>query len=288
MTETAQIIRPATEADLEAIDRVIAWAEEPGAAVAPTPSGNQIGYLRHLVRRATTAVAIVGDEIAGFGATVSTARGSHLADLFVAPPRQGQGIGSRLFQTMFAGADRRTTFGSTDPRAVPMYVRGGMLPRWPNFAINGEGRALPERPAGLDVAAIDVAELIRLELAWTGIDRAPEVPFWETFTDVRCFAVRAGPSVVAAGLHRLRVSGVGRWIDHAIVAQGEDGPAALLEAIRSASVDGGLIGASMPGPSPLLRVLLDAGFRIGDTDTFMSSEPDAVDPLRELVNTGLL
>ncbi len=288
MTGSAVAIRVAAEADLGAIDRVIAWAEEPGAAVAPTPSGSQIGYLRHLVRRATTAVAIVEGEIVGFGATVATARGSHLADLFVAPPRQGQGIGSRLFAAVFAAADRRTTFGSADPRAVPMYVRGGMLPRWPNFAINGEGRSLPEVPTAFDVTAIDVADLVRLELGWSGIDRTPEVPFWATFNDVRPFAVRAGPSIMAAGFHRLRVSGTGRWIDHAVVAPGEDGPVALLAAIRSASVDGGLIGASLPGPSPLLRVLLDAGFRIGDTDTFMSTEPGAVDPLRELVNTGIL
>jgi GNAT superfamily N-acetyltransferase len=288
MTEGAIATRPATEADLEAIDRLIAWAEDPGATVAPTPSGSQIGYLRHLVRRATAAVAIVEREIVGFGATVVTARGSHLADLFVAPPRQGQGIGSRLFEAVFAGADRKTTFGSADPRAIPIYVRGGMLPRWPNLAIDGEGRSLPEAPADLDVAAIDVADLVRLELGWTGIDRTPEIPFWETFNDVRPFAVRAGPCIVAAGFHRLRVSGVGRWIDHAVVAPGEDGPRALLAAIRSASVDGGLVGASLPGPSPLLRVVLDAGFRIGDSDTFMSTEPDAVDPLRELVNTGLL
>jgi hypothetical protein len=44
----------------------------------------------------------------------------------------------------------------------------------------------------------------------------------------------------------------------------------------------------VPGPSPLVRVLLESGFRIIDHDTFLASDPAVIDPLREIVNTGFL
>jgi hypothetical protein len=44
----------------------------------------------------------------------------------------------------------------------------------------------------------------------------------------------------------------------------------------------------MPGPSPVLPVLLEAGFRIDDHDVFMASGPGLVDPLRILPNSGML
>lgn len=287
MTETAGTTRPATEADLDAINALIAAAEGALDATDVPPSPTDIPYLRHLVRRGVSAVAEVDGELVGFGATVATERWAHLADLWVRPGHQGQGIGRRLLDDVFVDGDARTTFASGDPRATPLYVRFGMLPRWPNYVVRGEVSRLPA-PVGLNALLIDAREVIDLERAWIGVDRGPELPFWETLPDLRPFAVTAAGRMVAAGLSRRRLDGKGWWIDHAQVAPGVDGLDPLIAAVRFAGTEGGDVGASVPGPNPLLRALLDAGFRIKETDTFMSSDPDVLDPGRTLVNTGLL
>jgi hypothetical protein len=76
-------------------------------------------------------------------------------------------------------------------------------------------------------------------------------------------------------------------IDRARVAPGEPATLPLLAALRQAAEGGHLIGACVPGPSPLLPVLLGAGFRIRDRDTFMASDGALVDALAELPNTGI-
>jgi GNAT superfamily N-acetyltransferase len=287
VTENASVIRPAAEADLDAINALIAASEGALDGTDPSPSPTDIPYLRHLVRRGVTAVAEAGGELVGFGATVATERWVHLADLWVRPGHQGRGIGRRLLADVFGEASSRTTFASSDPRALPLYVRFGMLPRWPNYVVRGDATRVPE-PSGLEVVPIDAGTLIELELAWIGVDRGPEQPFWDTLVELRPFAVEAGGRTVAAGLSRRRLDGKGWWIDHAQVAPGVDGIEPLLAAVRFAGAGGGEVGASVLGPNPLIRALLDAGFQIKETDTFMSTDPDAVDPLRSLVNTGLL
>jgi hypothetical protein len=50
----------------------------------------------------------------------------------------------------------------------------------------------------------------------------------------------------------------------------------------------GELGACVPGPSPLLPIMLNAGYRVRDRDTFMSSDPSLLDPHRHLPNAGIL
>jgi hypothetical protein len=82
--------------------------------------------------------------------------------------------------------------------------------------------------------------------------------------------------------------GTGRWFDHAIVAPDADPGPALLAAIAGEAGLAEESGACVPGPSPLVRMLLEAGFRIVDRDTYLASDPAVVDPTREIVNTGFL
>jgi hypothetical protein len=51
---------------------------------------------------------------------------------------------------------------------------------------------------------------------------------------------------------------------------------------------GGRVHACVFGPSPLLPILLEAGFHVVDQDQFLASHPDIVDPARLLPNPGLL
>ena len=84
-----------------------------------------------------------GGAVVGFGAAVDAGRSVHLADLFVRPDRLGQGIGRPLLDAVFGDAERRTTFASDDPRALPIYVRVGMRPLWASLYVEGPSSRLP-------------------------------------------------------------------------------------------------------------------------------------------------
>jgi GNAT superfamily N-acetyltransferase len=281
-------IRAATEDDLRAIDSVLRANDEPPAGEPMYPPGAQDPYLRHLIVRGSVAVAEVDGAIVGFGATVFTGRATHLADLFVMPTHHGRGLGGRLLATMFGDAFPRTTFCSDDPRAMPLYVRAGMTPLWPNLYVSGDPRELPADPKGVDVADATLEDVARLEGEWAGVDRSAEVAFWSTFGEPRASVVLRDGRPVAVGLGRNRLNGVGRLSDRALVAPGEEPLVPLTALLRRAADGGDRVGASVPGPSPLLPALLAAGFRIRDRDTFMASDPGLVDPTRILPNNGIL
>ncbi len=46
--------------------------------------------------------------------------------------------------------------------------------------------------------------------------------------------------------------------------------------------------SSSPGPNPLLRALLERGFKLVDRDQYMASAADLVDPMHALPNPGML
>jgi GNAT superfamily N-acetyltransferase len=283
-------VRAATAADVQAMDAVVALTDEPGPDLPPLAFGTQVPYLRHLVERGTAGVAEIDGRVVGFGAAVTTERATHLADLFVLPEHQGMGLGGALFRSVMGESVDRTTFSSDDPRAMPTYIRGGMLPRWPNLVMSGPREQLA--PADDFVAdRVAVGELVRLERDWLGIDRSPELPYWAVLPEPVAWVVRSRGQIVAAGLGRNRLRGDGRWVDRAVAhpdVEGSVAAQAFVAALAFVGVPGRPIGASIPGPSPLVRQLLDCGFRIAERDTFLSSAPDVVDPLRTLVNTGIL
>ncbi len=285
MTGEARI-RAAAVDDIPAIDAILRAADQPPPGEPPLPAGAQDSYLRHLVERGVAAVADLDGVIIGFGAAVFTGRTTHLADLFVVPEQQGHGHGGRLATAVFGDRRPRSTFSSDDPRAMPLYIRAGMSALWPNLYVTGDPAALPT-PEGLVVEAATIDDVASLDAGWGGSDRSRDVDYWRTLPDVRPYVVgRAGRSV-AIFLGRRRFNGFGRWIDRARVAPGEPATLPLLAALRQAAEGGHLIGACVPGPSPLLPVLLGAGFRIRDRDTFMASDGALVDALAELPNTGI-
>jgi len=285
----AAAIRWATPDDVGAIVEV-AWADEsPGGRFQPSDAFR--AYYDHLVRIERVAVAEIEAGIAGFGAAVDTGRSRHLADLFVRRERQGAGLGRRLLEAVMGEAQARTTFASADPRALPIYVRAGMTALWPNLYLDGDAARLPA-PPGYAVEPIAFETLAAVEPRWTGADRTRELAYWRRLPDPRPFGVSAGGRLVAVGLSRGRIVGRGRWIDRAVVAPDAEPLPALLAALAAAPLAAaarrGALGACVPGPSSLVRALLDAGFRITDRDIFLASDPDVVDPAREIMNTGFL
>ena len=98
-----------------------------------------------------------------------------------------------------------------------------------------------------------------------------------------------GGQVVAIGSARVRQHSTLRVLNRLVVHPdgGVDPVPATLAAIRRSGRGGGVV-ASIQGPSPVLRPLLDLGFRIADRDQYMASEPDLFDPARLIPNPGML
>ena len=163
-----------------------------------------------------------------------------------------------------------------------------MDPLWPNLYLEGSATLLPVARPGLAVRDGSAAEAAELELAWTGAARAVDHEFWAGESpSVDPFVIEDDAGPAAFGYGRGRQEPGVRLLHRMLLRPGADpvGPA-LAGLARAAR--GGRIEACVQGPSPALRVLLEAGFRIVDRDQFMASEPGLVDPARLFPNPGML
>lgn len=269
-------IRPATLADVPAIAAIAAACEEP----IDTPGRPGFPYGEHLVRRATVLVAQLDESIAAYAALVDLGSSVHLSDLFVEPARQGRGLGSLLLAAILPRGVPATTFSSGDPRALPLYVRAGLGAWWPNLYLRGETSGLPW--TGLELAPVGLEEASSLETALEpGSDRRADHAYWASLPGGCAFALseRGKPAALGVAVDG-RSPGVRRLV-RLVAARTADPVAVVLAALRAAA-QAGLVRLTIPGPHPALPVLLRAGFRLVDRDTFMASAPDLVDARRSL------
>jgi GNAT superfamily N-acetyltransferase len=281
------IIRPATPADLRAIRAIADAEDEPPSPADGFPEALDAYYL-HLIAYGEFVVADDAGTVAGFAAAIDSGRGVHLADLFVLRERRGGGIGRRLLESVLDERWPRTTFSSDDPRAMPLYVRMGMRPLWPNLYLAGDARRLPPAPPSLRVEAVGAAQVAGLEREWTGIDRPVQHEYWAGQPAAVPLVVHDGERPVAAGHARSRLRGGGRWMNAFLVAPDVPPHDPTLAAIGWSADAEGRIGTCVLGPHPIVPTLVEAGFRIVDRDTFQASDPTLVDPERILPNTGFL
>ena len=276
--------RPATTADLPGIRAILAAHDNDG----PHESIDIVGpYVRHLIEHGHTLVVEDGGGIVAYGAVIDAGRAHHLADLFVRPDRLGEGIGRPLLERLFVGRWPRTTFASDDPRALPLYVRAGMTPFWPHLYVEGDAGAVPDPGPAIGIEPADAGRLADLEQEWTGVERRADHAHWASQASADPFVVLAGGTPVAIAHARARQIGSSRVVNRLVVRPDAEPLAPLWAALRRAG-RGGPVVAGIQGPSPALRPLLDAGFRIIDRDTYMASEPDLIDPARLVPNSGML
>ncbi len=280
----APTIRPATLADLGSIRSILAAHGNDG----PVVIGDVVGpYIAHLIGRGGARVALLDETVVGFGAAIDTGRSIHLADLFVDPERLGQGIGKPLLAAVLDGAERRTTFASEDPRALPLYVRAGMQPMWTSLYVQGPSAALPRTTANLVAETATPDRLAALERDWTGIDRSVDHAFWGTIPDGDAFVVVDGSTVAAFGYARTRQAVPIRVLDRLVIHPDAD-PVAAAVAGAARAGQGGPVHICLLGPHPVLRLLLECGFRVVDRDVYLASDPTIVDPARLIPNPGML
>ena len=243
-------------------------------------------YVRHLIAHHRALVTTIDDGVVAYGAVVDAVRAAQLCDLFVHPERLGQGIGRPLLTALYEGSTHRTTFASDDPRALPLYARAGMSPRWVTLYLDGPSSGIEPQPE-LEVESAEQARIAELERAWTGTFRPVDHAFWATQADADPFVISDGAGPVAAGYGRARQASDARALDRLVVRPDADPVAPALEALRRTG-RGGPVHAVVPGPNPLLQALLERRFQVVDRDQYMASSDDIVDPIHMLPNPGLL
>ena len=281
-------VRGARAGDVPAMAGILASNGEP----MDWPDLPQLGwpYLEHLVARARTSVALVDDDIVGFGGSVAVGREDvrFVTDLFVDPGRQSRGAGHALLASILDGAAGRMTFSSTDERALGLYIRAGMRPWWPLLYLEIPAGALGDTDAAVETAPADVAETTRWSTAWTGVDRAIDFEHYASLPEAAGFVVRDAGAVAAVGwARRERKRSDGRWLDHASIAPDAD-PVRTTLAVLQAAAAGERLVTAVPGPHPVLAALLERGARIAGRDQFCATDPALLDPVRVLPNPGFL
>ena len=229
------IIRPATDDDVGPIDTMLDGHDAVSEAPPPRP-GMRAARLRQLLQRGEAHVAVIDGRVVGFGGTVDIGRAIHLTDLFVDRDFLGRGVGGRLLPPLFRDRWPRTTFSSDDPRAMPLYIRSGMTPYWPNLYVTADERVLAPIPSGFDAEPATAAQLAAIEAGWSGVDRLADYAMWNDRDGATSTVVRRAGSVVAIVQSRSRARGDGRWIDRAVVAPTADPTETAAAVMRFASV----------------------------------------------------
>ena len=282
----AATIRLATVDDIPTIRRILS-AHEEDAPVAPGGADIIGPYVRHFVERHRTLVSEVDGGVVAFGSVLDTGRVRMLADLFVDPGRLGQGLGRPLLTALLEDAPVRATFASSDPRALPLYVRAGMTPLWICLYLEGEAAQLPPVDPSLSVRDATTDELAGLETAWTGAARADDHAYWAGQPQADPFLVEDAEGPVAFGYGRAKQVSPTRALNRLLTRPGADPVPPILTGLARAG-RGGRVQACLLGPNPALPLLLDAGFHVVDHDQFLCSDPSLVDPARFLPNPGML
>ncbi|MFB9964283.1 GNAT family N-acetyltransferase [Sinosporangium siamense] len=207
----------------------------------------------------------------GFGGTLRRGPVTHLGDLFVAAEHQSSGVGRALLAELLKGDEPKVTFASSDPRAMSLYIRYGLRPWCPLLYLTGPAAGVAG-PAVREARLDDVADLDAL----AGGGARPETLAW--------FAATPGVTwhTTGSGYAFARVSGDVVVIGPAGGATPRDCAEAVLGAIsRVSGAATAPLSAriAVPGVHPLVSSLIEAGWRIGDLDTFMADD-DALSLVR--------
>jgi GNAT superfamily N-acetyltransferase len=253
-------------------------------------AGDDPRYLAHVRARGGLAVAVVADDVVGYGGVSRTHGGLALTDLFVLESHRSHGVGSALLDLLWDEPAPRLTFASAAPPAAAVYARRGLKMLWPLLYLVGSPARLPD--TGLSVEQVDAATAGEWDSRWQGLDVASarnqvaDYRFWDGRPHGAAFVVRDGVDVVAAGCLGGLDDSYG--LAHLSAVSTEFSAAAVLAALRAARSPTGPCLVCVPGPHPVVQPLLDAGFRLTDHDLHMATDGVRIDPTRHVLHPGLV
>jgi GNAT superfamily N-acetyltransferase len=272
------IIRPANESDLRAIYEVF-YQNEVLDNPQPPPAGETPSYLQHVLQTGTLYVAEQDGKILAYAGAITRGMVSFLTDLFVWPSHQSGQLGKTLLHTVLPQDERiHCTSSSSDPRALALYIRAGMGPQWPHFALRlAQTTRTCNVVPDIEVIEADPADpdLIHWDAQISGRLRPEDHLFWVREQRAIPLWFRRQGQTLGYGYIR---PGAGTLLDPQACALGpiganipEDATACVLAAVNLALQQAEILHIDVPGPHPCLATLLDQGFHILYTDTFVST-----------------
>jgi GNAT superfamily N-acetyltransferase len=238
-------------------------------------------------------IALANGRPVGFGVGFVRDELWFLSDLFVLPEAYGKGIGGELLRRCLAGGERRgarirAVAASHDLAAQTLYLRAGMVPRFPLFSLHGTVGGLD----GLGLSAVPEKKILQVDRSRSWIDalanldqtiwgrrRDSDHRFW--LGEGRgCIAIADGSAAISGYAHYSKARSRQGWNREPyrigpLAARSPRQQLALLGAIADAlSAEGNAaIEFEVPGINmTLATTLLAAGFRIDHVDYFMASE----------------
>jgi GNAT superfamily N-acetyltransferase len=272
------IFRPATEADLTAVYAVF-YQNEVLDSPHPLPAGDIPSYLRHVLETGMLYVAEQDGEVLAYAGAITRAKITFLTDLFVRPTHQSGQLGKMLLQAVLPQDDLvHCTVSSSDSRALALYIRAGMRPWWPHFALRLEKSARAwHLPSGIEIVEADPGDpgLIQWDAQISGRLRPADHEYWvREERAVPLWFRRQGQTM---GYGYIRLGAGTLWYPHACtlgpigVHTREDATACVVAAVSWSLQRAEVLRIDVPGPHPCLTTLLEQGFRIAYVDTFVST-----------------
>ena len=223
------------------------------------------------LRQGALWVALENGAVVGYAGVLRHGGIAHLADLFVARDRRGGGIGRQLLDAALPREGVRFTFASADERALPLYVRAGLRPLAPLLYLEGAARG---RSAAVE--RIDVADVVARDAAASRRSRPQLLRF---LAEAGAYALAAEPPGAYAVV---RPAPAGAWLGPASA-----GAAELVAFAAAATAAHDSVKLALCGPHPALPPLLDAGFRLLGSDTYMASHSGVLNVERYLPEPDL-
>jgi len=235
--------------------------------------------LRHVLQTGTMYVAEQDEKVLAFAGAITRGNIIFLTDLFVWPAHQSGQLGKTLLHSVLPQDDRvHCTMSSSDPRALALYIRAGMRPQWPHFALRLEKptHEMPLTP-GMEIIEADPGDpaLVHWDAQVSGRLRPVDHLYWvREQRAVPLWFRRQGQNV---GYGYIRLGAGTLWDPQACTlgpigaSTPEDATACVLAAVNWALQQAEVLHIDVPGPHPCLATLLERGFRITYVDTFVST-----------------
>src|SRR6516164_3347015 len=148
-----------------------------------SPAGDPPSYLRHELTTGTMWVAETGRALVGYAALIVRGGVGFIAELFVRRESQSARIGGALLAKLLeAAAPPFCTMSSGDPRAMSLYIRAGLQPRWPHFQLMGSPEHLPPPSPGVEVRKVEERDetIIEWDAEISGLTRTQEHAYWRS------------------------------------------------------------------------------------------------------------
>ena len=273
-----EVFRSANEAELRSVYEVFYQNELLDNPHLPLP-GDIPPYLSHVLQTGTLFVAEKDGKILAFAGAITRGNISYLTDLFVLPSYQSGQLGKTLLRCVLPQDDLiHCTMSSSDPRALALYIRAGMRPQWPHFALRLE-KSTHTWPLTSDMEIIEADPADPALISWdaqiSGRLRPVDHQFWVREERAVPLWFRRQGQTVGYGYVRF---GAEALLDPQSCTLGpigvstpEDATACVLAAVNWAVQRAVVLHIDVPGPQPCLATLLECGFHIISFDTFVST-----------------